>query len=281
MDEENKIVLVDLAYVAGLAIAGTQPKQVSGFRPFVLVPEPNGGMKVVNLEPEFMAPLPDHIRQTVTLVELESFVNYVKAFKGGATQIFGVAEPHGANFTAAIDYHEGKEKASGRMAHKAEYDPRYSHEFEAWLAINGKPLSQEQFLEHLRRWGYVITSHTEADLIELVSSLEFSTQGQFASKIERTRGGRKLLWNETVEGSGQVQGKTVVVPDAITIKAAIFLGGREYEITSDLLYRVSSGRLSIASELKQQQRVIRDAVKDLVKDVEAGTGLSVFVGKLG
>lgn len=279
--DPQKCILLDLAYVGGLAVAAAAPRQVSGFRPFVLVPGLDGEMKMELLSPEHEAPVPDHIRQKVTLVELESFTGYVKQYKGASTKIFGTTDTAGAHFTAAMDYHEsGKEGNAGRLAHLVDYAPRYSDEFAAWLAINGKGLTQEQFLDHLRKWGYVVTSHTDADLIELVSSLEFSTQGQFASKIERTRGGRKLIWNEDVEGTGQVQGKQVVVPDAIKLKCPVFLGGKEYEISSDLLYRVSAGKLTIASELKQQQRVIRDAVNDLVSDVEAGTDLTVFVGRI-
>ncbi len=279
--DPTKCNLIDLGYVASLAVAAQNVRVQQGYRPFVIVPNPDGGMRVELLQPESTTPLPDHIRQRLTLVELESFTLYVKQFKNASSRIFGCTDASGAHFTAAMDYHEaGKEGNAGRLVHIAEYAPRYSDEFAAWLSINAKPLTQDQFLDHVRRWGYVVTSHTDADLIELVSSLEFSTQGQFASKIERTRGGRKLVWNEDVQGSGSIQGKTVVVPDGLTLKLPIFLGGKEYEIGSDLLYRVNGGRLSIASELRQQQRVIRDAVNDLVADVEAGTELDVFVGSV-
>jgi hypothetical protein len=139
-------------------------------------------------------------------------------------------------------------------------------------------LTQDQFLDHLRRWGYVITSHTDADMIELASSLEFKTDGQFASQIERTRGGRKLLWNEEVAGTGSVAGKAVTVPDAIKLKMAIFDAGKEYELDADLLYRVAGGKLHIAVEMKRFHKVIRMAVEDLILDVETATEIEVFMG---
>jgi uncharacterized protein YfdQ (DUF2303 family) len=268
---------VDLTVIERLTVAATSPRQLGDRRQVVVLQK---DQKVETIPALYEVPLPDHIRQNVTLVELASFIAYIKQFGGSFTRIFGTTSSAGARFRAIIDYHEGgKDSKPGHGQHVATYAPQFSDEFAAWHTANSKPHTQEQFLEHLRRWGYVVTSHTDADLIELISSLEFNTNGQFASKIERTRGGRQLTWNEVVEGTGQVQGKQVTVPDAITIKLPIFLGGREYEAEADLLYRVASGRLTIAWEIKRQQKLIFEAVKDLVKDVEEGTDRSVFIGE--
>lgn len=267
---------VDLTVVERLTLAGQTPKQLGERRQVVILQK---DQKLETIPALHEVPLPDHIRQVVKIVELESFVAYVKQFATATTRIFGSIGSNAANFTAILNYHEGgKEARPQHSSHKANYSPPFSEEFAAWFAGNAKLNTQETLLEHIRRWGFVITSHTEADLIELISSLEFSSQGQFASKIERTRGGRELTYNETVEGQGQMAGKKVTVPDGIVMKLPIFQGGKEYEVAADLLYRVQSGRLSIAWELKRVQKVIGDAVKDLVKDVEAGTGISVFVG---
>lgn len=267
---------VDLTVIERLTAAAQTPRVPGATRQIVLVPI---GYEKQEIPALHELPMPDHIRQNAVVIELASFIAYVKQFKTHTTRIFGSNRVGGASFKALLDYHEGgKEAKPGRCMHAVDYSPEYSDEFAGWLAQNGKLLSQEAFLDHLRKWGFVVTSHTEADLIEMASSLELKMNGQFASRIERTLGGRQLTWNETVEGSGQSQGQQVKVPDHLTLKLPIFLGGREYEVKVELLYRVQGGRLSIAWEMQRIQKVIFDAVKDLVKDVEADTGISVFIG---
>jgi uncharacterized protein YfdQ (DUF2303 family) len=266
---------LDLTVVERLAVAALAPKQLAANPQVCIIPD---GYKSEVIPPLHQAQLPDHIIQAVTLVELDSFIAYVKQFHTSTTRIFGEKTSSGAKFVSILNYHEGgNDGKAGRGTHTATYAPRFTDEFAAWLKGNG---SQEQFLEHLRRWGYVVTSHTDADLIELASSLDFQTSGQFASKIERTQGGRRLVWNEDVDGSGQVKGSQVKVPEFVEVKAPVFLGGKEYEFKVDLLYRVSSGRLTIGWEVQRSQKLLFDAVKDLVTDIEAGTGQDVFIGSV-
>lgn len=270
--------LIDLAFVASQGVAASLPKVIPGYQPVILVP---GDFETHTPLRDDEIPLPDHIRQRVSLFRLDSFTSYVKKFKRHNSQIFGCSDGTGARFTGVIDFHEGgTDGKPNRLKHIAEYAPRYSDEFAAWVGINGKPLTQDQFLDHLRRWGYVITSHTDADMIELASSLEFKTNGQFASQIERTRGGRKLLWTEDVAGTGNMAGKPVNVPDSIKLKLSIFEAGKEYQLDGDLLYRVAGGKLHIAVELKRHHKVIREAVDDLILDVTAGTDIEVFMGSV-
>lgn len=265
--------------VQSLTVAGLGIKEKVGFTPFVLVPD---AYVKEELTPDYLEPLPDHIRQSVEIIELESFVAYVKQFKTHTSQVFAVATDRGAHFEAVLDYHEGgKEAKPFRAKHRASYAPEYSPEFAAWLAINGKPITQEQFLDHLRKWGDTITSHTDADLIELASSLDFTTAGEFSSHVERTNGGRKLLINERVEGSAQLKGKSVTVPDSMKLQLPVFTGGRMYEIAADLLYRPHGGALRIIVELRRQHLTVRTAIKDIVNDVKEGTGTTPFLGRLG
>lgn len=264
--------------VQALAIAGMAIKEKEGFTPFVLIPDT---YEMKELTPDWEEPLPDHIRQQVEITDLGSFIAYVKKFKTHTAQIFAIANDRGARFEAVLDYHEGgNESKPFRAKHRVDYAPEFSPEFAAWLAINSKQLTQEQFLDHLRKWGDTITSHTDADLIELASSLDFTTSGEFSSHVERVKGGRKLLINERVEGSAQLKGTAVTVPDGIEVKLPVFVGGREYEIGADLLYRPQSGALRIIVELRRAHLVVREAVKDIVTDVAEGTEIEPFLGRV-
>lgn len=264
--------------VRDLAIAATNVKHESGYAPVLLVPD---GYSADGLMPEYNVPLPDHIRQSVKIHELESFNAYVKQFATSTARIFATTNDKGACFNAVLNYHEGgKEGKPARATHRVAFEPEYSPEFAAWLKVNKQPMTQEQFLDHLRRWGSIVTSHTDADLIEIASSLDFTTAVEFTQHTERVKGGRKLHFNERVEGTGQLKGQTVTLPESLALKAAVFAGGREYDLSTDVLYRPQNGQLRIILELRRENVVIRQAVKDLVADVEAGTGIAPFIGAL-
>lgn len=268
--------LIDLELVREMCVAACAAHVPGQQQQTVFVP-PEFVEKKIPAEHEIA--LPGHIRQRLTLLDRESFTTYVKKYKGASSQIFATVTQKGAHFVGVIDYHEsGNERTPNHLRHVAEFAPKYSDDFEAWLLINGKALSQEDFLNHLRRWGATITSHTDADLIEISSNLEFKSAGQFSSKVERTTGGRKLTFNETIEGSTNTKAELVPVPDGIAMKSPIFQGGKEFEYSADLLYRINGGRLSITVELKRPHVVIKAAIDSLIEDIVAETEIQPLIG---
>lgn len=247
-------------------------KYPEGFTPFVIVPE---GYAKVNLERE---PLLDYIEATVHLSDLESFVLYVNQFKNEGTKLFANLTDDGADFVALIDYHKTF-GAPSRNVHRVEFSPAYSAEFKAWRGIDGQAQSQDKFLEFLRRWGNTVSSLTDADLIELASSLDFKMDGEFSSHVERIMGGRKLLFNERIEGSAQLKGKQIAVPENFEIELPIFAFGMPYAMGVDLLYRPQSGRLTISAELRRRHLVVRQAIQDLLQQVKSETSIIPFAGR--
>lgn len=268
--------LIDLNIIRDMAIAAVAPRVPGSLPATILVPD---GFTTEEIPALHEIPLPDHIRQEVELVECESFSRYVKLYKGPSSQIFAVVTEEGAKFVAVLDYHEsGNEHKPNHARHIAEFKPEFSDDFSAWLKANGKPMTQDQFLDHLRRWGSTITGMSDADMIEMVSNLEFTTSGQFTSKVERTTGGRKLTFNEEVEGSTQGKERKIPVPDSLKLESEIFTGGKKFAYTADILYRVSSGRLTIAVELKRPHKVIKMAIDSLIEDIVAETAITPLIG---
>lgn len=267
MDNENNAAEI----IQQLTTATLQPVIPRGSVPFIVVPE---GYKKEELNL-------DHIEQAIQLDEAASLIAYTKQFQTSTTRIFASVSDTCADFVTVLDYHEGGRDGVAKYAkHVARYRPPFSPEFQAWLAIHGKQLTQSQFLDHLRKWGNIITSQSDADLVELASSLDFQTTGEFSSHVERTHGGRKLLFNERVEGSAQVKGKRVDVPDKMKLSLPIFVGGRDYDVDVDLLYRPQGGELRIVIELVRHHLVVRQALKDIVTEIKEGTGIEPFLGRL-
>ena len=94
--------LIDLSYIAKLAIDAAAPKKLNDYQ--YLIPNEEGtGFKVYYVMRPDEVPLPDHIRQDVSVFTLESFIAYVKDFKTFTARIFGCTNGDGAKITAILD----------------------------------------------------------------------------------------------------------------------------------------------------------------------------------
>ncbi len=120
---------------------------------------------------------PERRTGTATMTDLESFITWVNRFKDENSAIFVDRTPTKPSLTAVIDYHEaGRESdADPRFCqHRAIYRFPLSEPWQAWAAIDGKPLSHADFAAWLEdRIGDVVAppdhlaapdSLTEADV---------------------------------------------------------------------------------------------------------------------
>lgn len=285
--------LIDTEHLERMALAGAQVKAHPKHNPVVLVP------KDYTMEELQETPLREEIDQRVTLDDLASFIAYVNTFKEEPSRIFATVTDKGAEFAALLDYHyapyrvakEGRPEPGVELLetdgpgarnwnlHRADFKPAYASEFAAWLGVNKKPLSQEAFIEHLRRWGYLVTNHDAATLAEYVANLEFRTNGTFKNKLERVKGGRALVWLETVEAGSTARGVEVPIIEQLSLYLPLFVNGKEYPIQCDLTYKVGDGSLEITPELIREHLPIREAVRDMVEEVAVETHIRPFLGK--
>lgn len=273
--------LIDLNLLRELAVAASVPRLPGTHKQYVWIPE---GFTEEEIPALHEMPLPDHIRQRLSLVDRESFTRYVKLYKGPTSQIFGTITQEGAEFVGVLDYHEsGNERKPNHTLHVVDFEPEFSDDFAAWLSINRKGLTQDQFLEHLRRWGDVITGMTDADMIEMISNLEFASTGTFSSRVERVTGGKKLTFNEEIQGTTSAprqpgETRSIPVPDKLNLNSEIFQGGAKFEYEADVLYRIGGGKLTIIVELKRPHKIIKTAIDALIVDIESETGIKPLIG---
>lgn len=268
---------------AGKALgAAIQPG--NGLQPYAIVP-PGHTLSPIPREP--LPALPDHIRQKVKLEEMESFVAYVNAFKTHTTRIFArrpnLAEVKpgssgGASFTALLDYHEGgRDPLAKRAAHVAVFPVPLSLEFSTWLGLDGKPLAQMDFVQFIEANCADVVTPDSATLMEMALNFEAKTSVNFQSKVNRVTGGRELVFQEAVEAGAPSVG-SMKVPEWMTLRLAVFEGGKSYELKARLEYRPNSGRLAITYHLQRPHDVVRAAIKDMREEIAAATELEILTG---
>ncbi len=269
--------------VAELLAAGkglaANPITATGREPTVLVPQ---GFELKTLPVAELPPLPDHIRQTVTLHDAESFTAYVKRYQTPLTLLFATlpVEGKGAGFTAIFDYHQGgkgAEQAARRCAHVAHYPCPLALEWRTWTCIDGAALTQGDFIDFVDANARDILAPDSASLLELAMNFESKTDVQFSSKVDRVTGGRQLAFKETVDASGS--GGAIKVPDAMKLRLPVFEGGASFDLEARLEWAPRDGRLKVTVHLRRPEVVLRAALDVLRTEIGDQTGLTALNGK--
>lgn len=270
----------------------------AGRQPYVILPKGNGIFELEYPEPREIDPLPDHIRQRVTLVETESFIAYVKLFKGATTRVFATpldpsallvdairAGKSAACITAVLDYHEqGSEATPNRTAHIATYPLPLSLEFKIWLLANKVELPQEDFIKFIDENSIDIVFPKASELMDMIAKFESKTEVVFKSAVQRINGARQLVYNEKVEmnggGLGLGEEHKITVPEFLDLSIPIFEGGKKFNLRARLEYRPKN-TLKVAYYLQRPHEVLRDAFKDVraeIEGTETGVDIPILTG---
>lgn len=237
----------------------------NGKVPLVVIPN---GQKVESLAAFFP---PQRIKQGVVLLECSSFIAYVNRFKTPDTLIFANLTEDGATFRAVLDYHASNndELAPGYCAHTALFETIKTPEFAAWLAHDGKEMTQGQFASFLEDNAKMFTDPKGADLLELVQTLTGKQDVTFTKGINLTTGAQKVQFNEVVELAGQnrTQDGQMELPKQLTATFPVYQGSAAYVVRARLKYRINSTKLVMWYETIEKHLIVRDACMSLVTQI--------------
>lgn len=236
--------------------------------------------------------LPVAINETAKLHRLEDWVEYVNLYRTDATIAF--ADVDELYFSAQLEYHrpratkpspsEGEgleaflshEPAPGWNRHTAGFRARHSLEFAAWKLINGRKLSQVEFVRFLEDQLATITEPQAGQVLEVCSNLEAIKKVTFQSAIRMRDGQRQLAYKEEDQALGGV-----VVPETLKLSVSVFDGQPATEITALLRYRIDDGKLHFIIDLHQCQTIIRNEFDKLIDSAKNMlTGVPILRGEL-
>lgn len=243
-----------------------------GHTTFMVVPT---GCKVEDLGRFFP---PTRIVQSVSLLDAQSFADYVNRFKTQATLVFAAVTDGGATLKAVLDYHVLDGPAECK--HVATFATLPTVEWTAWMQANRKAMSQVEFATWLEDHAELFAEPKGADLLELVQTLQGKSDVRFSSAVRLSSGGNKLHYDEDVTLKGQTttaQG-AVDLPTVVTAGIAPFMGAPKYAVRARLKYRIESRKLSLWLETVAPHTVVRESVLEVVRQVAEKTGIVPLLG---
>lgn len=222
--------------------------------PFAVIPE---GAHVVSLE-QFAfsthAKQPERIKQTVTVLDPISFIEYYRLFSDEESRVFAY-EPQNS-VTAILDHHIND--GSPRWGqHKLTLAMRHSEEWTRWTGSNNKQMTQQAFAEFLEQNSIDIVDPAPAAMMDVARDLIANTEVEFGSGLRMSDGQVKFKYTETVRAS--VNGGTVSVPEKFQLMLPVYVGGERVRIDALLRFRVKDGKLSLWYTLIRPEEVLRSA----------------------
>lgn len=234
---------------------------------------PDGVVSQVDLTSDKYHDNPKRKIAKVYVEDIESFLTYWAKHNDAGSDLFVNVNSH--YLTAVLDAHttDGARWAE----HKIVLELKTTDRWNAWANHDRKPLRQVVFAEFIEDHLDDIREPAAASMLEIAQTFQAATKVKFSSSITLGNGTRRLNWEETTDSRAGESGK-LDVPAAFKIGIAPFDFAEQYEITARFRYRIDSGQLYITYLLDDPTAVIRDAVLDIVKQVEDKTKRKVMRG---
>lgn len=194
---------------------------------------------------------------------VDSFIDYVKTHKVDEHTTVWV-HPTEGKVLAVLDDNAAKKTAW--RDHRAELTLLQTDEWKFWARADrdGVYMGQQDFAELLQEGLPDVIKPDGADLLEVCSTIQATTNAQFRSGFRLNNGEVKMQYDEQVDGKAGKAGE-LSIPEEFTLSLAPFVGNEKVEVKAYLRYRVRGGNLSVGYKLQQPDRVIQGALEEIAK----------------
>ncbi len=271
LPEDVISILLDL----GRSEAGPQVVE-GGNVPYVLVPAGSKVQPVPELIFNEHSLTPERIKQTVRVLDPNSFVAYFKLFSDSNSRVF--ADETTLKVVAVLDYHKTVDIGPRWGQHKTELTLTLSDPWKVWIASNNKHLTQTEFSEFLEQNSMDITNPAAATVREISSDLQATTEVEFGSGVRMQDGQIKFKYSESTKAtmsSGQL-----AIPDRFTIGVPVFVGGDDVSVEALLRFRAKEGKLSFWYTLVRPEDAKRTDFLSARDTIASTLGIEIINGSV-
>lgn len=266
-DIDNVKTIVDTA-IAACAPTTLEPGKIYGWV------TPDGTLEQIDLTGDDYRDQPKHKTGTTVVEDLDSFLEYFRKHCDADSELYVDINRH--TITAVLD---ANQRSAARWGgHRLVLKMATADRWNDWAGMNRKGMSQIAWAEFLEDHLEDIRVPDAATMLEIAQTFQANTKVTFKSAAILSNGDRRLQWEETTDASAGAGGK-LQVPSSFTIGVAPFDFADPYEVTARFRYRIGGGKLEVSYLLDDPAAVIRDAVLDIVKQLEAKLTPTAPVGQ--
>lgn len=266
----NDDTLATAGVLQALTASAIEPARVDGHHHVILPPGYQRSDITDAIEKAQAAP--NRKRGSISLKDVESLLAYC-IDQGNDDGGYIYADPDTREIVAVFN---DQRAGAGWRDHRAAYRAEYSKEFARWLEKDRQQLGQAEFGEFIEDNAADITEASK--LLEVANTLQAKTDINFSSGQRLDNGQVQLTYTEVVNATAGASGG-MQIPREFQLGLRIFRNGAGYLLNARLKYRLGNGRLTFWYELDRPEKSIEDAFSDYVKQLRAGSGYIVLIGK--
>lgn len=220
---------------------------------------------------------PDRLAGTVHVHTPDTLVAYAaRHLHADTTTLWGDVE--NARLTVIFNDHgDQTEDNPGWGDHRAVLDLKASPEWQAWVRLNEKGMSQEELAEFLEEHLLEVVDPDGSTLLEVTRTFQATTGATFRRAQSLHSGQVQITWQEEGEAKAGASGQ-LEVPREFTIRVRPFVGSPPVDVRGMFRYRVSSGSLQLGFRLLNLDEHRRAAVEDILEGVAEDLTLQAFEG---
>jgi uncharacterized protein YfdQ (DUF2303 family) len=260
-----------------VARASTEPHEVEPGKLYVL----NFGDRydLVDLGGDEYQEFPKHKAGHVTVENVASFTQYYAKHADDNSEAF--ADLDQGTVTAVLDAHMAEAGGARWGNHRITLALHQTEPWKAWTGLNGRMVSQAAFAEFIEEHATDVAvgeGISAADLIELAQKFQAATKVEFSSGHRLQSGETQLVYAETIEAKAGNRG-SIEVPSQFTLALRPFDDAQSRYVLARFRYRISHGQLTLGYALDQPERVVREAVAEVVVKAQEELTIEIMRGK--
>lgn len=199
----------------------------------------------------------------------DSFIAYVEKHSVlGKTEIY--ADQEKRQIIAVFDWH--CESGPNWGVHRATLRFQSDPDWQAWVKVDRRAMSQQEFAEFLEDQREDIVSPSAATVMEACANLEVTTSASFSSRIRLADGTTAFSYSED-QKTGQIK-----VPQVIKLKLSPFIGLPSFQVDARIRTSIKDQKLTFKVLLDRPHKVIEQAIDEEVSRINEHTDIVVFYG---
>jgi len=214
------------------------------------------GGNAVLIDTEKLRERPLRSRGVFEPATVDSLIAYVEKHQDADHSTVWV-HPTEGKVVAVLDDH-AKDSPAWRE-HRAELTLIETEEWTLWTKGDGEYFDQETFAERLQDGLPDIAEPDAADLLEIASTLQGTTEAKFRSGVKLANGAVTMEYDEKIEATAGQHGD-LAIPEVFKLAIAPFVGSEKVEVTARLRWRIRAGTVALGYKLEQPERIVRDAL---------------------
>lgn len=295
MDNEAVKAIIDLADRGHPAVIleVTEPTIRAEPIPLLERPDVEGSVEVRSIKEllDEWRTAPERRKGSAKVNTLTAFIDLVNRHKDTDSVVFGDLTDKAPSIMAVIDYHTiAHDPRFGQ--HRVHYAFPLSKEWLAWLAMDGKVMSQGEWAAFVEERIADLASPLDAEASEYERL--FQTKIAVPSELIQLSRGMQISVAATVKDvrtlqSGEVEisyaevhndgsGQKLIVPGLFIIQIPMFVDGDRVRIISRLRYRRQDSKIVWFYQMYRADLVMRARLVEDVELVMTATALPFYEG---